>query len=1108
MSRRSHEILGTGSVLFLGWLASAYVVAGAGCSSGSPTPSRPTGGGGDSNGAGTGSDTANGEKGQGATSHQGGGAAKGSEKGSGTAKGSGGIEHIDVAGCTGLSCLDVNPDRATGSNCNSLTPRIQSVRPTKVRLHAIQLLTENPSPSPTDAGADACGDPQIIVWTAPPKADPTPPPPPPKEETYSCPTDTRRIHVRELWSTKADPTLGTLQDRPTAVLVVDTKNNYQEYSARQDSPGCEWYSVCLPSGATQVQLKAMGGTSCAPSGSSGTFDLSKIGNSSSDIYVTYQGTSATLKTDFGAYPPPVGAKAFQVTADAKAVPAQCSPGSATDADATPKGFVKLHIRWPWGDPSVTGFPGTNCDKIRLGHGTPPYPTSLKFQNLDACPGLQAMLDFQDGQCPWYTALVPESAWSGGATPTVQFGVPDWSLQLTSPPVPLPKPASGEMWVAYGGPPDDAPTEGVACLDYSMKPTSFHVYSQNPGPGYAHCGGGADVKIDPCNPPPPASYSVVHFRYLWAGQKTFTFFPRPDLMPKWIMMEVNGTEVTCTREQDRPWFNCPVPNAEFRAGATWRAVDKTREPTEWNTVQQRPFATKPGEYWLRWDYGKPDMTSGEFKFFDYYPDGTHGDWSATGQWHDEACAAKPPATPVSVGYTYGGWFPYKRTNFAYQFGASLAHVYADSASVQDLLNAFVFQRYERWKKNYVLTDDLTCGADTARVNTDPGPTVSEGQGYGIAISAAIGDKETFSKLWNFTRHYLSQSAKKYCGGLMGWMWDGVGGCRPLDQPCDPDKDGCGGNDDSAFDGDVDIAIGLVFAARQWPEYTEAAINWLIKMECEINAAYDGKWNYPAPGDTFDKLDCSGYPDRPCTFSAGQNGRVNLSYYPPGYFRVFGDFLQAYLSPGPYSDADRQSHHDFWYKTAETVYELYERCYDNKSIHPALVNDWGTYTAPCDSGQDNYNWSRTLWRVGIDAAWFGNRLDLPENQKGSSSHYPTKSRMQAKIDNIQDYYSNFYKTNTPEPNANRFSTLCNKVTPAGTAKDCDPGFDHNSYFVNTAMCAFASIFDDDGKTTPEIRREALEEAVSTTVENDKYYQESIGVYTMLFLSGNFPNPMAVK
>jgi hypothetical protein len=63
------------------------------------------------------------------------------------------------------------------------------------------------------------------------------------------------------------------------------------------------------------------------------------------------------------------------------------------------------------------------------------------------------------------------------------------------------------------------------------------------------------------------------------------------------------------------------------------------------------------------------------------------------------------------------------------------------------------------------------------------------------------------------------------------------------------------------------------------------------------------------------------------------------------------------------------------------------------------------------------------------------------------------------------------------------------------------------VNTALSAFVSVFDDAGNTTPAIRREALEEAVSTTVENDHYYQESLGVYTMLFLSGNFPNPMQV-
>ena len=35
----------------------------------------------------------------------------------------------------------------------------------------------------------------------------------------------------------------------------------------------------------------------------------------------------------------------------------------------------------------------------------------------------------------------------------------------------------------------------------------------------------------------------------------------------------------------------------------------------------------------------------------------------------------------------------------------------------------------------------------------------------------------------------------------------------------------------------------------------------------------------------------------------------------------------------------------------------------------------------------------------------------------------------MDNIQDFYTNFYKNNPPEPNANRFSTICDRLGPAG-------------------------------------------------------------------------------
>jgi len=149
-----------------------------------------------------------------------------------------------------------------------------------------------------------------------------------------------------------------------------------------------------------------------------------------------------------------------------------------------------------------------------------------------------------------------------------------------------------------------------------------------------------------------------------------------------------------------------------------------------------------------------------------------------------------------------------------------------------------------------------------------------------------------------------------------------------------------------------------------------------------------------------------------------------------------------------------------------------------------------------------------RVAVDAAWFGDRADLPEDAPGSSPHVAGKTRMQARLDHIQGFYASFHLNNPVEANANRFSSICQNLQPDGAVTGCDPGYGHNSYFVNTAMCSYANLWDDGQATTPEIRREAIEEAVSTTIENDRYYQESIGVYTLMFLTGNFPNPMTVS
>jgi len=954
-----------------------------------------------------------------------------------------------------------------------------------------------------DSGADAppAGNPDAKPDAA--KSNPDVAPDLPTVENPKCPSGMVRVHVRDIWSNTIDPpSMKTMPNPPMEVQVIDP-SNWTTYGARQDAANCSYYSVCLATSITKILVKAVGADACPTGDQSGNFDLSPFKNVS-DIWIEYKGDDSNIRKDFTASPVTVGDNAFHLTSDATTLkyPA-CDVGTPPNL-TVPSGYTKVHFRWPWNDPTdpKTPYPGSACPldfATKMGFTVPPYPSSLKVTGL-TCE-MVAVLEFQDSNCPWYYVLIPNSAWpTTGTMPKIVFRYPDDSKNLYTNSIQLPVRTANEYWIGYAGAPDNTIASTTKCMDWSLQTNTYFVYTSNPGPGYDKCGG-ATGPVDPCNPQQPSGYHTVHFRYLWAGQKTFTFFPKPSLMPKWMELEVNGPgnalKVICQREQDRPWFNCPVPDSAFSATTTWRAVDKLHSP-EWNTVQPWPLPATPKDYWIRWYYGKPDIPRSvdppNFMVYDYYPDGTNGDWSATGIWNDDACAAKPPATPVTVGFGNGAWFPYSKTNYAYPNGGSLAYIYPNAATVQDLLNAFTWERYQLWKKNWVRFDADACGTGTARVYSDiPQGTVSEGQGYGMAIAAAIGDKDLVDKLWAFVRRFRSES--KYCS-LMGWIWTDSSQCLPVDQ---------GGKDDSAFDGDVDIAMGLVYAAMQWPnDYNDIAVAWLKGMECEINAKYGDGFNYPTAGDSWDKSYCT---DTKCDYAPATVNTVYMDYYPPGYFRVFGDFLAAKLG----SDAkatNGQSYHDFWYKTAETVWDMVEKCYDQSGVHPGLMGDQGHIDKPCSSGGgEPYEWGRALWRLGIDAAWFGNNKDLPENAANSSPHYNTKSRIQAKMDNIQTFYTNFYKKNPPEPNANRFSTICHQLGTDGTVTNCDPAYGHNSYTVNLAMCPYVSRFNADNETTNDIRREAIEESVSTTVQNDHYFQESLGVYSILFLTGNFPNPMTV-
>jgi len=204
--------------------------------------------------------------------------------------------------CLGGTCVSA-PTAACGDA--SLSVRIQSLHPL------------------SNGSTDPCAAPPINVdWTAVPAVSDAQPETAttPAKETFACPPNTVRVHVRDVWSSSVSPTMSTLTAPPLSVEIIDPVDNYIDYGARQDSAACSWYSVCIPSTTETIQIKPLGADACPDGNPSGTFDISALAPTSSELWLDYTGTSATILADYSAYPAAnTGAGKFRITSDKTAV---------------------------------------------------------------------------------------------------------------------------------------------------------------------------------------------------------------------------------------------------------------------------------------------------------------------------------------------------------------------------------------------------------------------------------------------------------------------------------------------------------------------------------------------------------------------------------------------------------------------------------------------------------------------------------------------------------------------------------------------------------------------------------------------------------------------
>jgi len=321
----------------------------------------------------------------------------------------------------------------------------------------------------------------------------------PLTETYACPTGMTRVHVRDVWSAQANPTLYgstigstklAMATRPYVVILYDTGNAFTGHAARRESSDCDWYSGCINlTGMTQLAVSAEA-TPCDRDGApiSGVFDLSHFA-SLSDVWLDYDLQSNSIVQDYGvvlATPMVVGSGHFRVTATKSDVENElCAPGIP---DSTvPDSYSKIHIRWLWGDPAKSGFAGNACELYSFGMTTPPYPTALHVNySGDAycappCGGGWALLELQNGDCPWYSLLVPSDF---NSCHMANVMVTYLGHNTLADNVAVHPSTKGPYWISYNG--ASMLTTSPPC-DANKTRLLSQVDTTNPGPAYAGCG---------------------------------------------------------------------------------------------------------------------------------------------------------------------------------------------------------------------------------------------------------------------------------------------------------------------------------------------------------------------------------------------------------------------------------------------------------------------------------------------------------------------------------------------------------------------------------------------------------------------------------------------
>ncbi len=260
-----------------------------------------------------------------------------------------------------------------------------------------------------------------------------------------------------------------------------------------------------------------------------------------------------------------------------------------------------------------------------------------------------------------------------------------------------------------------------------------------------------------------------------------------------------------------------------------------------------------------------------------------------------------------------------------------HIIPNQYSQEELDN-HVKTFYETWKNQYLKND---CNQDEYYIYSGNGAiSVSEAQGYGMMISC-------------FMAGYDS-NAKKYFDGLYTYYQHHSSTINPLlmDWQQLTCNDTTSNDDDSASDGDIDIAFSLLLADKQWG--SEDDINYLEAAKTLIGAIMQDEINH----ETW-------------TVKLGDWVTDSSNYY---YGTRISDFITSHFKKFASITNDNN-----WNTVVTKCYSIINQVqHQQTGLVPDFVINTNTTAIPAGSnylenandGAYYYNACRFPWRMSVD------------------------------------------------------------------------------------------------------------------------------------------------